>query len=658
MTPHAPTRLIDEDTGILRTVVQPLVVGHPSRAKPGVATAVSVAIVSFNTRHELQACLDSVVAEAPREIVVVDNASTDGTAEMVRMQYPDVLLLANPANNGYGAAANQAIKSTRGDYVLLLNADTVLTPGAIEALGTHIHRHPEAAVVGPRLQNPDGTPQRSYFPFPGTLGWFVENEPVAWLLHYLPLGRERFLCLTPSTVDRVVPWVSGAALMLRRAAFEAVGGFDESYFMYFEEVDLCLRLRALQWQTDFTPTASVVHVGGASTSQCRTEALIAHFRSTQRFYRRHYSERRVALWMALMTLKIVLRLVHDLVGLRLRSNERVRSMLAQQADAWKAILSGDLDRGISRVRTDSRFSHRAPVRGDDAASVTTALSRASQGRHVGHPNGAAAATATSAASRTRRDARSHANVLGLIWTLIRTDFKAHYHGTVGGFLWVLLKPVCMFLVLLGVFSFIFTSTDPYYRSNFILGLFLWEFFAEGTKVGLVSLWTKAYLLTKSRFPRWIVVATSTVNALITLLVFSGALLLYLAWAGRFPTPSHLLLFMAYEIEMWMIVLGFSLATSVLYLRYRDLNHVWDAISRAGFFVAPILFPIQLLPESLHPYLYLWPPTPVIEFARSALIKGTPPGLGANLLLLVAALGILTAGAVVFQRHAARAAEHL
>jgi N-acetylglucosaminyl-diphospho-decaprenol L-rhamnosyltransferase len=636
VTSHGPTRLIAEDLGTLMTVVQPAVVEHPSRAKSGVATTVSVAIVSFNTRHELQACLDSVVAEAPREIVVVDNASTDGTAEMVRMQYPDVLLLANAANNGYGAAANQAIKSTRGDYVLLLNADTVLTPGAIEALGTYIHRHPEAAVVGPRLQHPDGTPQQSYFPFPGTLGWFVENEPVAWLLHCLPLGRERFLCLTPSTVDRVVPWVSGAAFMLRRTAFEAVGGFDESYFMYFEEVDLCLRLRALQWRTDFTPTGTVVHVGGASASQCRTEALIAHFRSTQRFYRRHYSERRVALWMALMTLKIFLRLVHDLVGLRLISNERVRSMLAQQVDAWKAILSGDLDRGISRVRIDSRFSHRAPVRGDDAASVTTA----------------------SAASTARRDTRSPANVLGLIWTLIRTDFKAHYHGTVGGFLWVLLKPVCMFLVLLGVFSFIFTSTDPYYRSNFILGLFLWEFFAEGTKVGLVSLWTKGYLLTKSRFPRWIVVATSTVNALITLLVFSGALLLYLAWAGRFPTPFHLLLFIAYEIEMWMIVLGFSLATSVLYLRYRDLNHVWDAISRAGFFVAPVLFPIQLLPESLHPYLYLWPPTPVIEFARSALIKGTPPGLGANLLLLVAAVGILAAGAVMFQRHAARAAEHL
>jgi ABC-type polysaccharide/polyol phosphate export permease len=254
--------------------------------------------------------------------------------------------------------------------------------------------------------------------------------------------------------------------------------------------------------------------------------------------------------------------------------------------------------------------------------------------------------------------RSQAHLVGLMWTLIRTDIKVRYHGTIGGFVWALLKPLSVFLVLLGVFSFIFASTDPYYRSNLILGLFLWEFFAEGTKVGLVSLFAKGYLIKKTRFPRWIVVATSTANAVVTLLVFTAAILLYLAWVGRFPTPLGLLLFIVYEIEMWVIVLGFSLATSVLYLRYRDLNHLWDAITQAGFFVAPIVFPIQILPESLHPYLYLWPPTPVIEFARSVLIQGTLPTLQANLVLLLATLSILAAGIAVFQRHAPRAAEHL
>lgn len=254
--------------------------------------------------------------------------------------------------------------------------------------------------------------------------------------------------------------------------------------------------------------------------------------------------------------------------------------------------------------------------------------------------------------------RSQAHLGALTWTLVRTDVKVRYHGSVGGFVWALLKPVCMFLVLVGVFSLIFAPTDPRYTFNLVVGLFLWEFFSEGTKVGLVSLFSKGYLLTKTRFPRWIVVATSTANSVITLSVFTVAILLYLAWVKRFPSPARLLLFLAYAVEMWIIILGFSLAMSVLYLRYRDLTHLWDAISQAGFFVAPIVYPIQILPEGLHPYLYLWPPTPLIEFSRAVLIQGTIPTLQANLLLLLATLAILAGGIVVFQRHAPRAAEHL
>ena len=250
------------------------------------------------------------------------------------------------------------------------------------------------------------------------------------------------------------------------------------------------------------------------------------------------------------------------------------------------------------------------------------------------------------------------HVAGMIWTLVRTDFKVRYHGTVGGFLWALLKPLSMFLVLLGVFSFIFTSTDPHYKLNLILGLFVWEFFSEGTKVGLLSLFAKGYLLTKTRFPRWIVVASSTSNSVITLLVFTAVFLLYLAWVGRFPGPLGLLLFIAYEVQMWIMIIGFSLAMSVLYLRYRDLNHLWDAVSQAGFFVAPIVYPLDILPERLHPYIYLWPPTPVIMFSRRVLIEGGTPTLRANLSLLVVTLSILAVGILVFRRHAPSAAEHL
>jgi ABC-type polysaccharide/polyol phosphate export permease len=253
--------------------------------------------------------------------------------------------------------------------------------------------------------------------------------------------------------------------------------------------------------------------------------------------------------------------------------------------------------------------------------------------------------------------KTQGHISGLIWTLIRTDFKVRYHGSLGGFLWALLKPVSMFLVLMGVFSFIFTS-DPHYKLNLILGLFLWEFFAEGTKVGLTSLYAKGYLLSKTRFPRWIVVATSGSNALITLLVFTSAMLVYLAAVGRLPGATGIALFVAYEIEMWLVILGFSLAASVLYLRYRDLNHLWDAASQAGFFVAPIVFPLDILPTQLHPLVYLWPPTPVIEYAREVLIDQTVPSLRANLFLLVVSLSAVAIGGLVFRHYARDAAEHL
>jgi GT2 family glycosyltransferase len=313
--------------------------GHTrSGVVPGAAAVTSVAIVNFNAREYLGACLDSVMVEARGEVVVVDNASSDGSPEMVRARYPAVALRANTANVGYGAAANQAVQHCQGDYVLLLNADTTLTPGAMVALSAYMHRHPRAAVVGPLLRYPDGVPQRSYFAVPGTLGWFLENEPAVWAIRWLPLWRDRFLCFTPPIADRVVPWVHGAALLLRRTAFEAVGGFDESYFMYFEEVDLCLRLRALGYEIHFTPSAAVVHVGGVSTSQCRTAMLIAHFRSTERFYRRHYSVPRVRFWVALMRLKITACLARDMVHRRTESNDAVRRLLTEKIEAWKAIL--------------------------------------------------------------------------------------------------------------------------------------------------------------------------------------------------------------------------------------------------------------------------------------------------------------------------------
>ena len=257
---------------------------------------------------------------------------------------------------------------------------------------------------------------------------------------------------------------------------------------------------------------------------------------------------------------------------------------------------------------------------------------------------------------TPRGARS-APLAGLVWTLVRTDFKARYHGTFAGFLWALLKPFSMFLVLLAVFSFVFAD-DPDYNVNLIIALFLWDFFSEGTKVGLTSLLAKGYLITKARFPSWIIVVASTSNAVITLGVFTVIILLFLALSGRAPSPAHFALFLVYVAHYFLMVVGFGLATSVLFLRYRDLNQVWDLATQAGFFLAPIIYPLDILPERFHWYLYLWPPTLVIQFSRMVLVKGEIPSLRAHAMLAAAALTLLAVGIAVYRRHAPRAAENL
>jgi lipopolysaccharide transport system permease protein len=249
-----------------------------------------------------------------------------------------------------------------------------------------------------------------------------------------------------------------------------------------------------------------------------------------------------------------------------------------------------------------------------------------------------------------------ASRLGLVWTLIRTDFKARYHGTLGGFGWALLKPLAMFAVLMGVFSFLFR--EPTYKLNLIVGLFLWDFFAEGTKTGLTSLYARGFMLTKARCPMWILVVTSISNAVITLAVFYLIIVGFLIADGHPPSMRATALFVVYGGALIGIVIGFSLAASVLFLRYRDLNQVWDVAVQAGFFLAPIIYPLGVVPERFHFYFYFWPPTPIIEFSRDLLVRHTTPTATAHWYLLIDVALIVALGVVIFRRFAPRAAEYV
>ena len=268
-------------------------------------------------------------------------------------------------------------------------------------------------------------------------------------------------------------------------------------------------------------------------------------------------------------------------------------------------------------------------------------------------------TVAAAAEPAGRAAGARPAVLraGLIWTLVRTDFKARYHGTFGGFLWALLKPLSMFVVLMSVFSFLFAS-NPTYKLDLIIGLFLWDFFAEATKSGLTSLHARGFLLTRARFPSWILVVTSISNAVITLAVFCVVIVIFLTGAGHPPSAAAVAAFAGYCAALVAIVVGFSLGSSVLFLRYRDLNQVWDVVVQAGFFFAPVIYPLGILPERFHIYLFLWPPTPIIEFSRAALVNGVIPTGAAHLYLAADAAICLLLGIVIFRRLGPRAAEYL
>jgi len=262
-------------------------------------SSITVVIVNYNTRQCLRACLATVRLEAPAGVIVVDNASTDGSVDMLQSEFPWVAVQANEANRGYGAAANQAIADCSTKYALLLNADTLLQTGALAALTDYLDRNPRVAIVGPRLVERDGTLQGSCYPFPTPLHTFLENSKSAVFLgrrirQRLPVIRSFYLRTWAHDRPRVVPWIKGAALAIRLDAFNAVGGFDESFFMYFEDADLCYRLKTAGWQVHFCPVTTVVHLGGASTLQQRVKMDVQLLISTVEFYKRHATKFQLA----------------------------------------------------------------------------------------------------------------------------------------------------------------------------------------------------------------------------------------------------------------------------------------------------------------------------------------------------------------------------
>ena len=249
----------------------------------------SIVIVSFDTAGELQDCLASLRDHPPAEphdIVVVDNASTDGTADRVRADWPEVRLIVSPRNVGFAAGNNLGIRAVDSEFVLLLNSDTLVPAGAIDALIGELRRQPALAAIGPRIVDPHGHVELSFGPMMGPL-----NELRQKLLVTLHARRVRAISrLVERRTSRPQrpDWVSGACLLVRHADAMAAGLLDERYFLYAEDVDFCAALRALGKAIGFTPAAEIVHLRGASRRKRPDAAEHAYRRSQIAFYEKHH----------------------------------------------------------------------------------------------------------------------------------------------------------------------------------------------------------------------------------------------------------------------------------------------------------------------------------------------------------------------------------
>lgn len=255
----------------------------------------SLVIVNWNTRELLRACLASVPPAAAGsglqwETIVVDNASTDGSAEMVRAEFPEARLFANTENRNYAGGNNQGLRAAAGDFLLLLNPDTELPPGSLGALVEELRAHPDWGALAPALVHPDGRPQDSVRGFPTPQAIVGELTGLARLLPHSPWAGYRARALPadqPSLVDQPM----ASAFLLRKAALDQIGLFDEAFPLFFNDVDLCYRLKEAGWQIAYDPRVRVVHHGGASTRQVRPEAIRKSHAGLVAFYAKHYGGR-------------------------------------------------------------------------------------------------------------------------------------------------------------------------------------------------------------------------------------------------------------------------------------------------------------------------------------------------------------------------------
>ncbi len=306
--------------------------------------ALSVVIVNWNVRELLRRCLMSIyinwrLPPEALEVIVVDNASHDGSSEMVCREFPQVTLIANQDNLGFTAGNNQALKQVRGRYVMLLNPDTEVLGEALTALVDYADAHPEVGVVAPKLLNADGSVQSSRRRFPTMATAFLESTVLQQWWADNSILRAYYMQDRSDDEIQQVDWSVGACLMVRREVIEQVGLLDDSFFMYSEEMDWCYRIKQAGWQIVYFPGAQVIHYGGQSSRQVIAAQHIHFQRSKIRFFRKHHGPLQATLIRLFLLLNYLYQLTVEslkwLVGHK-------RPMRAERIRAYSQVLRSGL----------------------------------------------------------------------------------------------------------------------------------------------------------------------------------------------------------------------------------------------------------------------------------------------------------------------------
>ena len=291
-----------------------------SVSAPQAPARVAVVVVNYQSYPELHGCIGAIArANASLPVIVVDHASDRAAAHGLTAQFPFVRLVAEPANHGFAAGVNRGARHIDSDYMLLVNPDCVIDERLIDTLAGWMDAHPDVAVVGPRIRNADGSVQASARKFPDFTTGIAGRS--SWLTRALPSNplSRRNLRTSAATEPADVDWVSGACMMIRRGAYEALGGMDEGFFLYWEDADFCRRLRDAGWRTVYHPGVAATHSGGRSSRHAADASLVAFHRSAFRLFWKHASPaKRVFAPIVFLALRARLALMRCIVRRRAR----------------------------------------------------------------------------------------------------------------------------------------------------------------------------------------------------------------------------------------------------------------------------------------------------------------------------------------------------